>query len=439
MNKKLNPPSNIKNLNLPSNKKNLNLPSNTKKLNLPSNTKNLNLPSNTKKINTNKSNTNLECQNYRVFYIPNTFIKIENFSRYLSYKYFAKKHTFTNNILNEINSYIKLDKEIELAKMLYRFELNTTYTEENIKKIQNLFLTIIGYENRQNNKSIKDKIKAYLEENFKNNKKNISKTLWYNIYIQCLKIFVEQTLEKWNGTYERRICFEDCECEKYLICYSEKNNKLILLVNVITIKKNSQLLLSGNYNKNILKNNQNDYIKIVEHNMMTRLPSSFLCSKIFGERNKPMAEKLHIYSLSLFKPRYFYIFAPLRDMRPIINKLVEKGYIEQNNNSKKINTILNENITIKTKLELNMRELSYRGLMNDGIFFRMFSTEELNPSNFYEVSYKYPNTAICKQLQLSVNLLESEDANQQIIIGNQYLNNSIKYSYNNNLMMPWEN
>ena len=436
MNKKLNPPSNIKNLNLPSNKKNLNLPSNTKKLNLPSNIKNLNLPSNKKKINNNKSNTNLECQNYRVFYIPNTFIKIENFSRYLSYKYFAKKHTFTNNILNEINSYIKLDKEIELAKMLYRFELNTTYTEENIKKIQNLFLTIIGYENRQNNKSIKDKIKAYLEENFKNNKKNISKTLWYNIYIQCLKIFVEQTLEKSNGTYERRICFEDCECEKYLICYSEKNNKLILLVNVITIKKNSQLLLSGNYNKNILKNNQNDYIKIVEHNMMTRLPSSFLCSKIFGERNKPMAEKLHIYSLSLFKPRYFYIFAPLPDMKPIINKLVEKGYIEQNNNSKKINTILNENITIKTKLELNMRELSYRRLMNDGIFFRMFSTEELNPSNFYEVLYKYPNTAICKQIQLSVNLLQSEDTNQRIIIGNEYLNNSIKYSYTNNLMMP---
>ena len=436
MNKKLNPPSNIKNLNLPSNKKNLNLPSNTKKINLPSNTKNLNLPSNTKKINNNKSNTNLECQNYRVFYIPNTFIKIENFNRYLSYKYFAKKHTFTNNILNEINSYIKLDKEIELAKMLYFFFSANTSTEEDIINIQNLFLTIIGYENRKNNKSIKDKIKEYLEENFRNNKKKISETLWFNIYENCLTIFVEQTSKNPGYVYERRICFEDCECEKYLICYSEKNNKLILLVNVITIKKNSPLF-PGNYNKNILKNNQNvqtDYIKIVEHNMMTRLPSSFLCSKIFGERNKPMAEKLHIYSLSLFKPRYFYIFAPLPDMKPIINKLVEKGYIEQNNNSKKINTILNENITIKTKLELNMRGLIYRRLMDKGIFFRMFSTEELNPSNFYEVSYKYPNTAICKQLQLSVNLLESEDANQQIIIGNQYLNNSIKYSYTNNLM-----
>ena len=73
MYKNLNLPLNTKNLNLPSNKKNLNLPLNTKKLNLPSNTKNLNLPSNTKKINNNKSNTNLECQNYRVFYIPNTF------------------------------------------------------------------------------------------------------------------------------------------------------------------------------------------------------------------------------------------------------------------------------------------------------------------------------------------------------------------------------
>ena len=134
----------------------------------------------------------------------------------------------------------------------------------------------------------------------------------FNIYENCLTIFVEQTSKNPGYVYERRICFEDCECEKYLICYSEKNNKLILLVNVITIKKNSPLLF-GNYNKNILKNNQNvqtDYIKIVEHNMMTRLPSSFLCSKIFGERNKPMAEKLHIYSLSLFKPRYFYIFAP---------------------------------------------------------------------------------------------------------------------------------
>ena len=433
MNKNLNLPLNTKNLNLPSNKKNLNLPSNTKKLNLPSNTKNLNLPSNTKKINNNKSNTNLECQNYRVFYIPNTFIKIENFDKYLKNLSFGQKHIYTNIILNEINSYIKLDKEIELAKMLYRFELNTTYTEENIIKIQNLFLTIIGYENRQNNKSIKDKIKAYLEENFKNNKKNISTHLWFNIYENCLKIFVEQTLEKWDGTYERRICFEKCECEKYLICYSEKNNKLILLVNVITIKKNSPLL-SGNYNKNILKNNQNDYIKIVEHNMMTRLPSSFLCSKIFGERNKPMAEKLHIYSLSLFKPRYFYIFAPLPDMKPIINKLVEKGYIEQNNNSTKMNTILNKLIMEKIKFELNMRGLSYRGLMNNGIVFRMFSTEELNPSNFYEVLYKYPNTAICKQIQLSVNLLQSEDTNQRIIIGNEYLNNSIKYSYTNNLM-----
>ena len=325
--------------------------------------------------------------------------------------------------------------------MLYFFFSANTSTEEDIINIQNLFLTIIGYENRKNNKSIKDKIKEYLEENFRNNKKKISETLWFNIYENCLTIFVEQTSKNPGYVYERRICFEDCECEKYLICYSEKNNKLILLVNVITIKKNSPLL-SGNYNKNILKNNQNvqtDYIKIVEHNMMTRLPSSFLCSKIFGERNKPMAEKLHIYSLSLFKPRYFYIFAPLRDMKPIINKLVEKGYIEQNNNSKKINTILNENITIKTKLELNMRELSYRRLMNDGIFFRMFSTEELNPSNFYEVLYKYPNTAICKQIQLSVNLLQSEDTNQRIIIGNEYLNNSIKYSYTNNLMMPWEN
>jgi surface protein len=388
-------------------------------------------PSNIKKINNHISNTNLECQNYRVFYIPNTFIKLQNYDEYYLEKYFAKKHTYTNNILNEINSYIKLDKEIELAKLLFLFYLKKTINEKDITKIQNLFLTLIGYENRQNNKSIKNKIKAYLEENFKNNKGG---DIWDSIYGSCLRIFDEQTSIKGNYRLQRRICFEKCECEKYLICYSEKNNKLILLVNVITIKKNAPLLV-GNYNKNILNNNQNDYIKIVEHNMMTRLPSSFLCSKIFGVRNKPMAEKLHIYSLSLFKPRYFYIFAPLPAMIPIINKLVEKRYIIQNNNSTKMNVILNQLIKKKIRLELIRKRLSYARLESmGGIVFTMFSTEELNPYNFYEVLYQNPNTAICKQLKFPVNLLESEDSNQRIIIGNQYLNNRIKYSYTNNLM-----
>lgn len=399
--------------------------------------KNLNLSLNTKKINSNKSNNNLECQNYRVFYLPKTFIKIEDFNDYIDKKLFTKNHTYTNNILNEINSYIKLDKEIELAEIMSNFKLNTTSTEEDIIKIQNLFLTIIGYENRKNNKSIKDKIKEYLEENFRNNKKNNSEQLWFNIYDLCLQIFVKETSQTWNY-YRRRICFEDCDCEKYLICYSEKNNKLILLVNVITIKKTSPLL-DGNYNKNILKNDNNvqtDYIKIVEHNMMTRLPSSFLCSKIFGERNKPMAEKLHIYSLSLFKPRYFYIYEPLFDMRPIINKLLEKGYILHNNNSTNMNMILNKMLDKKFVSELihKRKGLSYSRLNDFGIVFTMFSTKELNNSNFYEVSYKNLNTTICKKTQLPVNLLESGDTNQQIIIGKEYLNNSRRYSFNNNLM-----
>ena len=64
----------------------------------------------------------------------------------------------------------------------------------------------------------------------------------------------------------------------------------------------------------------------------------------------------------------------------------------------------------------------------------MFSTKELDNSNFYEVSYKNRNTTICEKLESPVNLLESGDTSQQIIIGNEYLNNNIKYSYTNNLM-----
>lgn len=236
--------------------------------------------------------------------------------------YFNHKSSNNTNLegLRKINNDTNIIREILLSfllKDIFRTMIKNDSFDDNVTNIINLFKSII--EPNELSELNENKLKEYLETI---NEDRVNKFgLWLDVSISTLRMYKTYTYGKNKSNRSNKYnsnkhiylrCPPNYSCSTNLFYYHHDNNKLICYTNKLICDTNQK--------------------SIVEAGYMSRLPTSIIYKKVFGEIMEEKAEALHKFIISYLKPDYYYI-TPLDSMRRILNKLSNSEILERINSS----------------------------------------------------------------------------------------------------------